>query len=308
MSGQNAALKEAQSGVAVEGVDPNHPARGVSKVIDAQLGTIELLMADGVTPRKKFALVGFAGSTRGMAPFDDPEWAICGLNQLNRHIPRADWWFEIHKDWNTALVPGTDHEGWLRDCGIPVMMTDHRPSLPTSVRYPIEEMVDEFADYFTSTVAYMIAYTIRHIDKLVERRLDDMPTEPDRTESDARRAAKKMYAEYCIGIFGVDLIVGEEYEHQRPCAEFYIGQALARGITVMIPPQSALCKARYRYGYQMEPDDLIKLRDLDARETELARLQKQHEENATAIAGARQELGYLRGLYQLRERGGEVGG
>jgi hypothetical protein len=309
-AGQNAALAESKRGASAssdEGVQPGHPARGVTTIVDADRGEVEFLMPDGVTPRKKFALVGFAGSTRAMAPFHDPEWAICGMNQLNRFIPRADFWYEVHKEWNTAVVPGTDHEGWLRDCGLPILMAERVPGLPTSIRIPIEPLIHSFIDYYTSTVAYMLAYTTWHIDRQVAKTLRETPFAEGSSALDVLELTRSLYSEYCIGIFGIDLIVGEEYEWQRPCAEFYLGQALARNITVMIPPQSALLKQRYRYGYQMEPDDLIKLSDYEKRKVELEKIQRNHTDQATALEGAIQELRYMTELYKLRERGGSVG-
>lgn len=311
-AGQNAAVKEAAAnaaaGKAADDVfQPNHPCNGVTRIVDADKGDIELLMADGVTPRKKIALVGFASSTRGQAPFDEPEWAIAGMNQLSRMIPRADFWFEMHSKWNTALVPGTDYAGWLGGCGMPVIMTDRVEGIPTSVRYPVEELSAEVTDYFTSTVAYMVAFAIRQIDRLVSARLAASPTNGLASLADFAALQKSVYAEYTIGIFGIDLIVGEEYDWQKACAEFWIGQALAKGITVMIPPQSALCRQLYRYGYQMQVDSLITAADLAKRKTYLEAEHQKHSQAAIALSGAIQELEYFQEFFRLRERGGTLG-
>jgi hypothetical protein len=307
MAGENAALKLAQTGAPVEGVQPAHPCTGVNRVVDADAGVIELLEPGGAAPRRKFACVGFASSTKDLAPFADPSWAIIGMNQLNRHIPRADAWFEIHRDWNTALVPGTDHAGWLAACGIPVLMTDRVPSIPTSVRYPVEELSKDTGDYFTSTVAYMIAYFTRHIDRLVEARLRETPPNGLATAWDVAQLSRTIYAEHVLGLFGIDLVVGEEYSWQKPCAEFHLGLALARGITVLIPPQSALLKQRYRYGYEMEPQDLIKDSDLAKRETYLRGEHQKASEQAVMLAGALQEIAQFREFRVLRERGATIG-
>lgn len=312
-AGQNAALKEEATG----GVDPKHPAAGVTRIIDARAGQVEFLMADGTTPRKKIALCGFASSSRDMAPWDDPTWAVVGMNQLNRHIPRADAWFEIHKEWNTALVPGTDHAGWLRDCGIPVFMTDDavESQIPTWVRFPIEPLIAKFNDYYTSTVAHMVAWATDYIDRRVEATLRSITPNFDDsslretspvTALDVLKLARSLYAEWEIGVYGVDLVVGEEYDWQRPCAEYFLGQALARDITVRIPKPSALLKQRYRYGYEMEPNDLIKDSDLEARRVLLVNtLQKQDEQHWMLIGGL-EELKYWKDLRLLRERGAQI--
>lgn len=312
VTGQNAALTEKPT----EGVDPRHPLTGKGRIVDASQGLVEFLGPDG-QPRKKFALCGFASSTRDMAPFGTDGWAIFGMNQLYRHIPRADGWFEIHKAWNTAVVPGTDHAGWLRDCGIPVIMTDQVPCIPTSVRVPIERFVGKFGDYYTSTVAYMVAFFTDYIDTQVERRVEAETAEMAKVFKKAGRRVpeglglsmsrvRELYAEYSIGIFGIDLVVGEEYTWQRPCAEFYLGQALARNIEVIIPRQSALLQQRYRYGYQMEPDDLIRDSDIEKRRNALLAGLNQGAREMAEREGALKELNLLAELRGLRERGADV--
>jgi hypothetical protein len=317
-SGQNAALK---AEAALQAKPPSPEAgkdwsslNGVNRIIDADAGAAEFLMPDGVTPRRKFALVGFASSTKEMAPCGDPEWVICGMNQLARHLPggdgpagRRDLWFEIHREWNTAVVPGTDHAAWLRDCGVPVLMTDRVNGLPTTVRFPIDRLIRQFdIDYFTSTVAYMLAYTMDYIDQQVEARLKATPPNGLATAWDVVQLASTLYAEYTIGVFGIDLIVGEEYDWQKACAEYWCGQIMARNITLMIPGQSALLKQRYRYGYQMEPDDLIKDSDLAKRMAALTQEHQKHSEAVVQLVGALRELETMRELRRLRERGGTV--
>lgn len=313
VSGQNAALKaeadlKAKGAATEQGAwQPEHPARGVSRILDAEAGSFDLLMPDGVTPRKKIALVGFASSTKGMAPFDDPEWAIVGMNQLSRHIPRGDAWFEIHKDYLDACVPGTDHDAWLRDCGLPILMTSRLPHLPTSCAYPIDRLIAKFGlDYFTSTVAYMFAWVVDYIDQRVEAQLKASPGNGLASAHDVVQLARSCYREWTFGVFGIDLIVGEEYTYQKPCAEFWLGQALARDITVMIPPQSALLKQRYRYGYQMAPSDLVNDVDIDKRIGQLTQEHQKHSEVVVQLVGALKELETMRELYRLRERGGSI--
>lgn len=311
----NAAVK-AEAALKDKAVDPNegiferdHKARGVSVVDDAEAGAIRLLMPDGVTPRTKIALVGFASSTKDLAPYSDPEWAVVGMNQLNRHIPRADAWFEIHKDYLDAVVPGTDHEAWLSGCCLPVFMTARRPQLPTSVCYPVDRLIEKFGiDYFTSTVAYMLAWAIDYIDQEVQVRLRSAPANGLLQSAwDVTGLVQSVYRQFTIGIFGIDLVVGEEYTEQRPCAEFWLGQALARDISVMIPPQSALLKQRYRYGYQMEREDLVRDSDIAKRLDYLSSEHQKHAESLMQLVGAVKELEGMRELRRLRERGASVG-
>lgn len=300
-AGQAASFKETPT----EGIDPKHPCTGVTHIVDARNGHIRLFMPDGITPRKKIAICGFASSSRDAAPWQDPDWAILGMNQLNRHVPRADIWYEIHKEWNEAVVPGTDHEGWLKSCGIPVFMTDDRAEalFPTWVRYPIEALLRKFPDYWTSTVAYMLGWAIDYIDREVEAVLQQNISLEGLTALDVHKLTRALYADWTIGIWGVDLVVGEEYGWQKPCAEYYIGEALGRNITVRIPPQSALLHQRYRYGYQMEPTDSIKDSEIEARRVALANKHTERIAELHQLEGAVNELRYMQEARVLRERG-----
>lgn len=268
-----------------DGVDMNHPARADVAVADAEQGRVGWDQT-----RRTYALCGFAMSSRDMIPVADTGTEIWGMNQLYRHIGRADRWFDIHENWDEEVVEGTDHEGWIRDCGIPVYMTRTHRQLPTSVRYPVERMADKFGDYFTSTVPFMLAIAIDEIDQRVQAELLDGAYE---TPSDVLAAREALYGTYTIAIYGIDLIVGEEYFHQKPCAEYWIGIASARGIKVRIPSPSALCKQMYRYGYEREPRGLI-------RESDLAeRLKRATAERDELLRGLYLHDGYLQAIDDL---------
>lgn len=246
-----------------EAVNPNHPCAAHVQILDREKAIV-------ASTRKKFALCGFASSTRGAIPINDPDWEVIGLNQLYRHLGssspatggRADRWLDIHHNWDSENVPGTDHRSWIRESGIPVYMIETHADLPTSVRFPIERLIEKFGDYYTSTVALMIALMIDEIDGRVEAQLmDEVRVDSHALEVDARR--KALYDEFTIGIFGIDLVVGDEYFWQKACAEYYIGVAIGRGINVMIPPNSALCKQQFRYGWHTEPQQIIKPREVE---------------------------------------------
>ena len=230
--------------------------------------------------RRKFAVVGFASSTRDRAPYDDPEWVICGLNQLYRHIPRADLWFDIHEDFNEpgTVVPGTDFLGWLKACPIPIVMTRQFEDVPNCVRYPIERIIEKFGiDYFTSSISLMIAFAI--------------------SEGFTH-----------VGVWGVDLIVGQEWDYQKACAEFWLGQAMGRGIEVVLPDKSALLKTLYRYGYEKEPGQgFLKLSMLEGKRGRMAKEREELLKRLYCIDGAIQENDHWRELFLLRMRGGAVG-
>ena len=292
------------------GVDRTHQAEQGYQltIIDADQGVVE-----ATPPRKKFAICGFAASSRMLAPFEDPTYEIWGLNQLYRHIPRETRHFDIHRNWREDNVPGTDHPQWLAQCGIPVYMAEREPGIPTAVRYPVEEIMRAVGgiDYFTSTVSFMVALAIWEIDKQVEGEIEALAVD-DRI--DLTRDVRKMrrwladrYAEREIAIFGIDLIVGTEYDWQKACVEFYLGIANARGIVVRVPPFSALLKQQFRYGYQAEPEQgPLKLAELQKRATALQNERQQCIAKLQTLDGALQENSYWAQVADLRLKGGVV--
>jgi hypothetical protein len=258
------------------GLQWDHPARCYAEVLDKQAGTIHF-------PHKpmppNIAIVGFASSSRSDAPFDDPEWMVIGLNQLNRHIPRADLWIEIHSKFWEHVVEGTKYDGpggFLETSQIPIFMCEAHEKYPNSLRYPIEEMRKTFGNYFTSTIAYALAWAIT-------------------------QKPKK------IGLWGVDLAVADEYTKQKPAAERLIGYAEGAGIEVILPENSALCKAPYLYGYENEPPWFpVSKNDLVNRQ---ALLQKEVARLRGLLAttdGALQDTDFWISVCELRERGADV--
>lgn len=191
--------------------------------------------------RKKLAIVGCSDS-RIYAPLDDSAWEIWGVNNLFYHlsmdkIMNRTKWFEIHQivyDGKKYLRRGEkDFRGqtidkYLEDLGqltCPVYMQKKWDIVPTSVPYPLKEILSEFGNYFTNTISWMIALGIH-----------------------------EGFEE--LGIWGVDMAVDSEYFWQRPSCEYFIGmfdgicKAKGKKIRLYLPPQADLCKARFLYGFQ----------------------------------------------------------
>ena len=192
--------------------------------------------------KKKVAIVGFAHS-RDQAPFNDPEFEIWTVNHLHVFVPRQDRVFQLHQrkywepgDNNPDLhdVSVNEHLEFLKTCGIPVYTVEKYDDIPTSVRFPIEKMTEEFGiqatgdvspdskeGYWTNTISMMIALAIYEKFDVIE-------------------------------IYGVDMAVSTEYNHQRPSCEYYIGIAKGRGIDVRVPVGCDLLKSRFIYGFEEE--------------------------------------------------------
>jgi hypothetical protein len=281
------------------GVDFHHPLTVTYDLVPAEgqaYGPRDLVAVPQGEPRTKVAICGFASSSRHRMPVLDPTWEIWCLNQLYRHIPRADREFDIHAKFEEGNVDGTDHPRWLKAFPGPIYLVDPPADIPTGVRYPIERMIAKFGDYYTSTVAAMLALAIDEIDRRVA-------SAGPFADIAAMHAA---YGAYTIGIFGIDLVVGTEYFHQKACVEYYIGQACGRGILIFLPPETALCKQAYRYGWQAEPEAIIKISEIEGRVAGLTGRKNKLIAELQTIDGALQESDFNRQILELRLRGASV--
>lgn len=199
-------------------------------------------MEETVKPYRKVAIVGTA-ETKMQAPYNDSSFEIWGVNNLYPHIPRATRWFEIHDisfDGKNYLRRGSaDFRGqnvsdylinmgqWTAKQNCPVYMQQKWGNLiPTATEYPLKEILEYFPNkYFTNTVSYMIALAI----------MEDFDE---------------------IQLFGIDMAVDTEYNHQRPSVEYFLGffdgvrKAKGKSNVVYIPPQSDLLKTRFLYGFE----------------------------------------------------------
>lgn len=224
--------------------------------------------------RKKVAIVGFASSSRLKAPYGDDSWAVWGLNQCYRFMPRATRWFELHphsgpRSWLADQVPGTDYLGWMQAAPIPIYMVAKHPEIPNSVGFPLQQLIDEFdlestrpdmknKGYFHSSVDLMIALAI--------------------SEGFEH-----------IGVWGIDMVHDTEYGYQRPSGEFWLGVAKGRGIRVTVPVESALLNNEgYIYGYDPQPSNPL-LEHLKLRVEDLDKQLTAVQQQGQSLVGARAE-------------------
>jgi len=184
--------------------------------------------------KKTVAIVGMSPTSCSLAPFDDPEIEIWGLNESHafpQWFKRATRWFQIHDNekWHRLIAKRNvrGHMDWLKSnpWDIPIYMQYYSPEVPKSIGYPIHEICDLVfknfrrgemkVKYFTSSFAYMMGVAI------LEGREADKP--------DVKPFER-------IEIYGFEMADDIEYVKQKACAEFWIGYAMALGIEVYSPP------------------------------------------------------------------------
>lgn len=158
---------------------------------------------------KEVVIVGLSQTTHGDVPWEKPD--IWGLPWDEGYWRRFSRLFEMHDLSLIRDVPcrPVGYEDRLRSVEVPLYMQEQY--FPEATRYPFEAVAETTTDYFNSSIGYMLALAIH---EQYER----------------------------ISIFGVDMKADDEYGYQKPNAEYLIGLARGRGIEVLIPEASPLCK------------------------------------------------------------------
>ena len=191
---------------------------------------------------KTVAIVGNASTT---LPYAKPSQAdeFWTMNHLflkmlpAGDIPRVDRLFELHEEaWFRRKELNESAElYWEKlqeSLPFPVYMHDVHPSVPSSVKYPKEEVILNLLAGFCDSAGMIREFF---------------------TSSGAGRFALAIYEGFeRIELYGCEMQYGTEYYYQQPGGTFWIGLALGKGIDVVLHENSTLCKAKL-YGYETAP-------------------------------------------------------
>ena len=238
---------------------------------------------------RKIAVVGMAPSSAKMAAeLPRPEYEVWALNTGYLFLGDAwDRWYEVHRyDWllNRPGLHQQKYFEWLAtDHGRPVYVPQLDERIKNAAQYPFLDVVQRFGRrlpdgkpviYFQSTVDWMLAHAIYeyqvHTEQLGER--------PD----------------WELHVLGVDMALGDEYAHQRPSCEYWLGIAQGMGITIAVPDRADIQKIRYVYGIDSYEPVAAKL---GARREEL---EAQLQNAARAEAHARDKKMMVRGALEAQ--------
>lgn len=187
----------------------------------------ELTWKDFPRKKDKVAICGFASTTRHLAPYDDEDYEIWGLNEAYNHnfMSRFDRWFQLHPRWDFTKVDNLgdpNHFEWLKsDRDYPIYMQESHADIPNSVALPLDEMTDKFLQgekYYTSSLSYMLVFAMLLGYKRIE-------------------------------LYGFEMGTNTEYHYQRANAEYLIGLGKGLGFDIILPEQSGILKGKL-YGYE----------------------------------------------------------
>lgn len=198
--------------------------------------------------KKTVAVVGMSPVTSGLAPYQEKNVELWGLNEahLFNVMKRWDRWFQLHQTSylmkNMSLKGKAGHWDWLGiKRGKPIYLQFQNPLVPDSIEYPLQDISDKFLSkirrgtkkikYYTSTFSYMIALALYEGFNRIE-------------------------------IYGFDMDMKQEYWKQRANGEFWLGVATGKDVEIVLPETSFLLSG-ILYGYrgidydrQPEPEDM----------------------------------------------------
>jgi hypothetical protein len=218
---------------------------------------------------KKIAIVGTATSTVHLANELDDTWDIWSCNGAYDLVKRYDKHFELHDiGYLRSINVIPEYLEWFKAQGSKVILQKRYAEFPASDVYPINEIIDKLGhSYFNNTIAYMIAYAIYN-------------------NPDLER----------IALYGVDMAADGEYRHQRPCCEFWLGYALAKGIVLDIPDICPIAKSTHLYGFQEAPPMVKKMQIMKEE------MNKRHKEREAKRLAADYDFYHTKGAKEMLER------
>lgn len=215
---------------------------------------------------RKIAILGNAATSVHDAPYTDLSWKIWDMSANFQYGRRFDLWFELHTEEVLRAYANDEYLSkyfaFLTRAG-QALIAGHKSDLwPDAQYFPLGEIMRHFGeragtdieDYFTCTFAYMMAFALYQHD------MDKKAGGPGVAE---------------IGLWGVDMAVAEEYSHQKPCAEYWIGIARGMGIKVTIAPESPICRTNAPYCF----DNLKLSREFTDRLVDITKCIAEEEKN-----------------------------
>ena len=266
--------------------------------------------------KKTIAIVGFAPTTREIAPYDDPDVEIWALNEayLQDWLIRWDRWFQIHKPWSYMRPENrNDPNHWLwlqnksdsclecRGTGTSLLNKDKECSQceGTGVYIPKRRTDWEFPIYMQDEdpeVPNSERFPLEEIIKMF------LPTVV-RGAGIISEYFTSSYAYMCsfalylwktgefgdvplrIETYGFEMSTETEYHYQKGSTEFWMGYANALGVDIWIPEACKLLDGQ-KYGYEVT--QMINRQELEFRKRQLDQIEQERLAALNTVSGKRQ--------------------
>lgn len=274
---------------------------GIETPILGMVTNGHFLVPEGIPrTRHKVSIVGFAPSSMMDVQYvwDDPDMEVWGINQLyiawrgtnlqDMFLSKCTRWFQIHHKASYEAAVGRDHSHheWLAQRNtFPIYMQQKEPSIPFSIPFPLQEMLQRFRRYFTNSISWEIGLVI--YETLIAREMGGV-------------GFTDLY------LFGVDMAMDSEYEFERPSVEYFLGIAEGMGINLHIPGKCDILKSVWLYPFE---DDAPLREKLSARRAELrARINQEGMQEQSShdtklhLLGALENIRYIEGQWAKAAR------
>jgi len=138
------------------------------------------------------------------SPHEGEVWGVNDVILRHDHLTRCFHmhdmdWIKMREEPSLKLIIEKANES-----NIPIMTLKKYDFIPTSVEYPLDEIVTKFRNcYFGSSIDYMAAYAL--------------------------------YLDFdVINYYGVNMVISNEFSSQKPSQEFWMGMAMGMGKEVNI--------------------------------------------------------------------------
>src|SRR3989304_3655853 len=268
----------------ISGTSPHliEPYKKIIRSLQPKYGLNKARALDPVRPwitvppyrrtREDLAFVGFAATTRNLAPYQNPSVEIWGLNEAHRQPWMRRWtrWFQIHEKWDYTKQEGKaykEHWEWLKQKHpFPIYMQEIDPEVPSSVAFPLDEVCQTFLaqahrgneqiKFFTSSYSYQMALAL-------------------------------LLGFDHIGSFGYEMATDTEYRYQRESTSFWIGLAMGLGKNIYLPPGCRILRGEL-YGYEVSR--MINRQRLEFLLKKHEYMKDMHMQRLQQIGGARLEV------------------
>jgi hypothetical protein len=249
--------------------------------------------------KDKVAIVGFAPTTRELAPFDDPEYEIWIVNE-EYALPwckRYDRVFQMHQKWDFGRSNNTNHPNhplWLRNqAGQCIMCKGEGKFVPINAKEPVNcEQCNGTGTYIPNRrldlPIYMqeafpdipgaVAFPLDEATKMIGRRYF-------RSSFSYMMTMAMLMGYKRIEVYGFEMGTETEYHYQKANGEYLIGVAVGMGFDVYVPDKCTLLKGNV-YGYEesrigyrqnLETRRLVLDNQVKARKSEAERFNAQAE-------------------------------
>jgi len=231
---------------------------------------------------KKLAIVGMAETTRHLAPWDDEDYEIWGMNEAYfvkggdgiPYFKRWDRWFQMHPKWDYMKADNFNHmkhvqwitnAPWELDELAEIELLNKREETAkfNDDKHKIEAhpemngatlesrrgtdfpiyMLEQFDD-----IPGCVVYPFEDVIHMIPSAAEYLKYF---TQSFSYMIALGLYEGFDeIHVYGIEMGSSTEYGYQKPCAEFWLGVALGMGKKLVLTPKCKLLGGTTElYGY-----------------------------------------------------------